>query len=58
MVSAFLYQVNYSYPDGKVFNRCGAYVIKIPDLVPDDIYDFNNLLIEQHKYFISRTKLA
>jgi hypothetical protein len=47
---------HYTYPDGKEFIRCGAYVVEIPNLVPDDIYDFNNLLIEQHEYFILRTK--
>lgn len=45
----------YTYPDGLDFIRCGAYVVKIPDLVPDDIDDFKSLLREQHEYFLSRT---
>lgn len=41
-------------PDGLEFVRCGAYVIEIPDLGPDDLDDFCTLLREQHQYFIQR----
>lgn len=41
-------------PDGLAFVRCGAYVIEIPDLGPDDLDGFCALLREQHQYFIQR----
>lgn len=42
--------------DGEEFVRCGAYVVKIPDLQPEDANDFGALLREQHQYFLSRGK--
>lgn len=46
----------YSYvsPDSDEFVRCGAYVVRIPDLGREDIEDFGGLLREQHQYFLSR----
>jgi hypothetical protein len=43
-----------TYPEGTDFIRCGAYVVEIPCLAPEDINDFNHLLTEQHHYFLTR----
>ena len=48
---------HYIYPNGDEFIRCGAYVVKIPDLIPEDLNDFRNLLLEQHEYFLSRISI-
>ncbi len=45
-------------PNGTEFLRCGAYVVEIPNLAPEDITDFNALLNEQHAYFSTRVKRA
>lgn len=45
---------HYTYPNGREFIRCGAYVVEIPNLAPEDIDDFNNLIAEQHTYFLAR----
>ncbi|MHB1295429.1 MAG: hypothetical protein ACYC4R_10600 [Anaerolineae bacterium] len=45
----------YTDPTGAPFVRCGAYVIRIPDLVLDDVEDAKRLLREQHAYFLART---
>jgi len=41
-------------PGGDEFVRCGAYVVRVPDLGQEDIEDFGALLREQHQYFVSR----
>lgn len=46
----------FTYPDGTKFIRCGAYVVEIPELTPEDIDDFCTLLREQHAYFLLRTR--
>jgi hypothetical protein len=43
-------------PGGEEFISCGAYAVKIPDLVTEDIEAFKSLLFEQHEYFLTRTK--
>ncbi len=43
-------------PTGEEFVRCGAYVVKIPDLRREDVADFGGLLREQHEYFLSRIR--
>ncbi len=48
---------HFLFPDGDEFIRCGAYVVKIPDLNPEDITDFRKLLQEQHEYFLTRNKI-
>jgi hypothetical protein len=45
----------YLRPNGDEFVRCGAYVVRIPDLGPGDADDVKRLLREQHEYFLSRT---
>lgn len=43
-----------TYPEGKKFMRCGAYVVKIPELCMADLGDLEKVLSEQHNYFLSR----
>jgi hypothetical protein len=47
---------SYTYPDGREFLQCGAYVVEIPGLAPADIPELKKLLTEQHRYFVSRMK--
>jgi hypothetical protein len=41
----------YTYPDGREFIQCGAYIVEIPGLTPDDVPVLTGLLDEQHRYF-------
>ena len=43
-----------TYPEGKDFLRCGAYVVTVPELGMDDLGDLERVLSEQHGYFLSR----
>jgi hypothetical protein len=43
-----------TYPEGEDFLRCGAYVVKIPELGMGDLGDLERVLSEQHGYFLSR----
>jgi hypothetical protein len=43
-----------AYPEGEDFLRCGAYVVRIPELGMGDLDDLRRVLSEQHGYFMSR----
>lgn len=43
----------HTYPNGRTFKRCSTYVIEIPGLLQEDVGSFNELLEEQHRYFLS-----
>jgi len=43
----------YTFPDGKMVSRCGAYPIIIPDIKENDIDELKRVILEQHNYFLS-----
>jgi hypothetical protein len=42
----------YTFPNGETKAACGAFVLEIPDVTPDDIEEILRLMGEQHEYFM------